>query len=220
MICPFCGSKDIRPHGTYKTKIGEIRRFLCKSCKRTFSRVVRPMARYNPMLVEISADLYEKGVSLRGICNHLKKFYGTKISPTGVHKWVLKKGCKKREKPRLKRATHALIRVAEDLYKKGLSVRDIAHHFRAIYHVELSYPIIYHWIRGTPKGRKPRIKGRIKEWRKLSPLYSHGKTTATRVVMLPAILLREAGMNPTKDLVGRWGAIEKGRLLLEIKEVK
>jgi len=216
--CPICGSRSIARHGDYKTKKGRVPRFRCKSCGKTFSKSSRLIAKYNPMLVEIVVDLYERGVSLREICSHLKKIYGIKISHRGVHKWVLKRGCKKIVKPRLRKATRYLIKIAEDLYKKGLSLRDIAHHFETIYKIELSRTIIHRWVRKIPKGHKPRVKRAIKEWRKLSSLYSHGKPTATRVIMLPATLLREAGIDPAKNLVGRWDVIEKGKLLFEIKE--
>jgi len=35
--CPYCGSKDVKSHGTYERGEIEIPRYKCKRCKRTFS---------------------------------------------------------------------------------------------------------------------------------------------------------------------------------------
>ena len=35
--CPYCGSKDVKNHGTYERGELEIPRYQCKHCKRTFS---------------------------------------------------------------------------------------------------------------------------------------------------------------------------------------
>ena len=56
-------------------------------------------------------------------------------------------------------------------------------------------------------------EAKIKEWRKLSKV---NKSTYT--LSLPAKYVRELGLNPEQELIGRW-RVENGKLILELKNV-
>lgn len=68
--CKFCGSDQITRYGK-KTKQFK-QRYYCKACKKTFvvDTVTRRMW-FDPKVVTMTLDLYYKGVSLRGIQDHL-----------------------------------------------------------------------------------------------------------------------------------------------------
>jgi len=55
--------------------------------------------------------------------------------------------------------------------------------------------------------------GYKKEWRKLS----RNNKCLSRIFSLPSALIREIGVDPTKELYGRW-VVKDGMLVLEIKE--
>jgi len=46
--------------------------------------------RTTPKVVTAALDLYFKGVSLRKICDHLRQFYGVKMTHVSVIKWLRK----------------------------------------------------------------------------------------------------------------------------------
>jgi len=89
--CKYCGSMEIVKRGYRKKKNGKIQRFLCKECGRKF--VMNggfENMRNSPKTVTLAMDLYFKGVSSRKIVDHLKQFYGVKVSHVAVLKWIRK----------------------------------------------------------------------------------------------------------------------------------
>lgn len=91
-ICENCGSTQIIKRGFRKTKAGlRIQRYSCKACKHRF--VIRQgydRMKNDPKLVTLAMDLYYKGVSLRMIKDHIKQFYGVKVSHVAILKWITK----------------------------------------------------------------------------------------------------------------------------------
>jgi transposase-like protein len=86
-----CGSKDIIKDGIRNNKSGKIQRFECKSCGYRWSdNLGFAYSKINSKVITISLDLYFKGVSLRKIREHLKLFYGLKVSPSTVLGWIRK----------------------------------------------------------------------------------------------------------------------------------
>ena len=51
-------------------------------------------------------------------------------------------------------------------------------------------------------------------WRKLSK----PRGFKTRILSIPSVILFEAGVNPEKELEGKWRVLDKGRLELLIRE--
>ncbi|MEM2912409.1 MAG: IS6 family transposase [Candidatus Bathyarchaeia archaeon] len=89
--CPSCGSTDLVKDGLRKNKSGVIQRFLCKSCKHRFvTNYGFLKMKNNPKIITLVMDLYFKGISYRKIVDHLKQFYGLKISHVALIKWIRK----------------------------------------------------------------------------------------------------------------------------------
>lgn len=62
---------------------------MCKTCHRKFvlNEGFEGM-KYNPKIITLTLDLYFKGVSSRKICDHLKQFYGLKVSHVTILNWI------------------------------------------------------------------------------------------------------------------------------------
>jgi transposase-like protein len=90
-ICASCGSTDLVKDGLRKNKNGVIQRFLCKSCGHRFvTNYGFQKMKNNPKIITLVMDLYFKGISYRKIVDHLKQFYGLKISHVALIKWIQK----------------------------------------------------------------------------------------------------------------------------------
>jgi len=90
-VCPSCGSTELVKDGLRKNKNGITHRFLCKSCSHRFvSNYGFQKMKNNPKIITLVMDLYFKGISYRKIVDHLKQFYGIKISHVALIKWIRK----------------------------------------------------------------------------------------------------------------------------------
>jgi len=90
-ICASCGSTALVKDGLRKNKNGVIQRFLCKSCGHRFvTNYGFQKMKNNPKVITLVMDLYFKGISYRKIVDHLKQFYGLRISHVALIKWIQK----------------------------------------------------------------------------------------------------------------------------------
>jgi len=90
-VCASCGSVEMVKDGLRKNKNGVIQRFLCKSCGHRFvTNYGFQKMKNNPKIITLVMDLYFKGISYRKIVDHLKQFYGLKISHVALIKWIRK----------------------------------------------------------------------------------------------------------------------------------
>jgi len=86
--CKFCGSTQIMKYGRKTKQLKQ--RYYCKSCKKTFitDTITRRM-RFDPKVVTMTLDLYYKGVSLRGIQDHLNQIFNIQLnSPQTILNWI------------------------------------------------------------------------------------------------------------------------------------
>jgi transposase-like protein len=85
--CKFCSSPNIIKYG----KKGRKQAYYCKDCGRAFvvDDIARHM-RYDPQVITMTLDLYFKGVSLRGIKDHLYQIFGIKLSHQTILNWINK----------------------------------------------------------------------------------------------------------------------------------
>ena len=91
LVCKFCGSPNLIKRGVRKNKSGRVQRFSCKDCgKRFVVNAGFEKMKATPQVVTVSLDLYFKGISLRKIVDHLKQFYGVKVTHVAVFKWIKK----------------------------------------------------------------------------------------------------------------------------------
>jgi len=88
--CQFCGSSKLRKYGVRRNKSGDLQRFLCEYCKRTFSiNVAFEKMRHNPQAITSAMQLYFSGESLRNTQKSLR-LLGVKVSYQTIFKWIRK----------------------------------------------------------------------------------------------------------------------------------
>jgi len=89
--CVYCGNEDVVKWGKRKTKTIIKQIFRCHNCKRKFIQDkdfqrIKGDAKITTMML----DLYFKGISFRGIQDHLKQFYNLKIDHSNIVRRVHK----------------------------------------------------------------------------------------------------------------------------------
>lgn len=86
--CPYCESHNIMKYGTRKTTLGKKQTWKCKDCSKRF--VLEPIQKIkgNIQAVTMAMDLYMRGVSYRGIKEHLEQFLGLKVTHVTIMNWV------------------------------------------------------------------------------------------------------------------------------------
>lgn len=87
--CPLCQSESILKRGYLTKQIGKVQRYQCRVCRKTFTPNLgfRGM-RNEPRAITVALDAYFRGLSLRDVAEHLRQFYGVKVNPTTVLRWV------------------------------------------------------------------------------------------------------------------------------------
>lgn len=88
--CKFCGSNNIVRYGKGTKQAKQY--YHCKACGKTFvaDTVTRNMW-FNPQVVTMTLDLYYKGVSLRGIQDHLNQIFNVQLnSHATILNWIKK----------------------------------------------------------------------------------------------------------------------------------
>lgn len=89
--CPYCKSNNTVGCGKRQTKSGQKQRYLCNDCKRRFIEN-KDYERYkgNSKTTSLIMDLYFKGISLRGIKDHLKQFYSLSLHHSNIMRRIHK----------------------------------------------------------------------------------------------------------------------------------
>ena len=88
--CIFCQSTDLRKFGLRHNKYGDIQRFLCASCQRTFSvNLGFERMKHNAQAITTAMQLYFSGESLRNTARSLK-LIGVQVSHKTVFCWIKK----------------------------------------------------------------------------------------------------------------------------------
>jgi len=92
VICKRCGSTKVIKQGFRVNKNGKVQRYKCKECGYKF--VLKESGfhkmKNKPKIITLALDLYFKGISYRKIVDHLRQFYGIKVSHVAIIKWVKK----------------------------------------------------------------------------------------------------------------------------------
>jgi len=85
--CKFCHSTNVIKYGKQNGK----QYYQCKNCNRRFvNNLDFENMKYNPKIIAITLDLYFRGLSLRKISQHLKKFYNLNITHMSIYNWIEK----------------------------------------------------------------------------------------------------------------------------------
>jgi len=89
--CPYCNNEDTVGCGKRRTKSGIKQRYKCNQCNRRFIEE-KDFQRYkgNGKITTVILDLYFKGISSRGIQDHLKQFYDLKIDHSNILRRIQK----------------------------------------------------------------------------------------------------------------------------------
>ena len=88
--CSFCHSQNIKKYGIRKNKSGDIQKFLCAVCHKTFS--INPgfeKMKSSPETITNALQLYFTGESLRNVQKFLK-LQGVTVSHKTIYKWIVK----------------------------------------------------------------------------------------------------------------------------------
>jgi len=88
--CLFCHSQSLKKFGVRHNKSGEIQRFVCADCHRTFSvNVGFEKMRHDPKAITTALQLYFSGESLRNTQKSLR-LLGVEVCPKTVLNWIRK----------------------------------------------------------------------------------------------------------------------------------
>lgn len=88
--CIYCHSSNIKKYGVRHNKSGDIQRFLCDNCGKTFSiNIGFERMKHNPQAITTAMQLYFSGESLRNTQKSLR-LLGVEISHKTVYNWIQK----------------------------------------------------------------------------------------------------------------------------------
>lgn len=88
--CVYCQSENIKKYGIRHNKSGEIQRFLCGVCGKTFSvNIGFEKMKHNPQAITSAMQLYFSGESLRNTMRSLR-LLGVHVSHQTVYNWIKK----------------------------------------------------------------------------------------------------------------------------------
>jgi transposase-like protein len=88
--CRFCYSQNIKKHALRHNKTGDIQRFVCTDCHKTFSiNLGFEKMKSSPETITNALQLYFSGESLRNIQKFLK-LQGVTVDHTTIYKWIAK----------------------------------------------------------------------------------------------------------------------------------
>ncbi len=88
--CLFCKSESIIKWGLRRNKYGDIQRFSCKSCDKSFTvNLGFERMKHNPQAITTAMQLYFSGESLRNVARSLR-LLGTQVSHQTIYRWIAK----------------------------------------------------------------------------------------------------------------------------------
>jgi putative transposase len=88
--CIYCHSPNIKKFGVRHNKSGDIQRFLCGNCNKTFSvNIGFERMKHNPKAITTAMQLYFSGESLRNTMKSLR-LLGVEVSHKTVFMWIKK----------------------------------------------------------------------------------------------------------------------------------
>ena len=88
--CIYCRSPNLKKYGVRHNKSGDIQRFLCADCGKTFSvNIGFERMKHNPQAITSAMQLYFSGESLRNTQKSLR-LLGVEVSHKTVYMWIKK----------------------------------------------------------------------------------------------------------------------------------
>jgi len=88
--CVYCHSQSIKKNGIRHNKSGDIQRFICENCGKTFSiNIGFEKMKHNPKAITTAIQLYFSGESLRNTMKSLR-LLGVEVSHQTIYNWIQK----------------------------------------------------------------------------------------------------------------------------------
>ena len=88
--CVFCHGNDLKRYGLRHNKYGDLQRFLCVTCNKTFSvNLGFEKMKHNPQAITTAMQMYFSGESLRNTAKTLR-LVGAQVSHQTVYNWIEK----------------------------------------------------------------------------------------------------------------------------------
>lgn len=88
--CQFCKSQNIKKFGIRRNKSGNIQRFICSDCSKTFSiNLGFQGMKSSPEAITSALQLYFSGQSLRSVQKFLR-LQGVEVSHKTIYQWIVK----------------------------------------------------------------------------------------------------------------------------------
>ena len=89
-VCLSCGSPSLKRFGLRHNVSGDIQRFRCLACSKTFSvNIGFEKMKHNPKAITSAMQLYFNGESLRNVAESLA-LIGSKVSHQTIYNWIRK----------------------------------------------------------------------------------------------------------------------------------
>jgi transposase-like protein len=86
--CAFCHSRNLKRFGVRHNKSGDIQRFVCADCHKTFSvNIGFEKMKHDPKAITTAMQLYFNGESLRSTADSIR-LLGAQISHQTVYNWI------------------------------------------------------------------------------------------------------------------------------------
>jgi len=88
--CVYCHSQNLKRNGVRRNKHGDIQRFFCYNCGKTFTiNIGFERMKHNPQAITTAMQLYFSGESLRNTMKSLR-LLGVEVSHQTVYNWINK----------------------------------------------------------------------------------------------------------------------------------
>jgi len=88
--CLFCRSSNLKKFGLRHNKYGDIQRYLCAECHKTFSlNLGFERMKHNPQAITTAMQMYFSGESLRNTAKTLR-LIGAQVSHQTIYNWIRK----------------------------------------------------------------------------------------------------------------------------------
>ncbi len=95
--CQYCGSKHMKKMGMRHNKSGNIQRYLCLDCGKSYSiNIGFERMKHNPTAITTALQLYFSGESLRNTQESLQ-LLGVEVSHKTIYNWIKKYTCLMKE---------------------------------------------------------------------------------------------------------------------------
>jgi len=89
-VCLFCRSSNLKKFGLRHNQYGDIQRYLCADCQRTFSMNLGfERMKHNPEAITTAMQMYFSGESLRNTAKTLR-LIGAEVSHQTIYNWINK----------------------------------------------------------------------------------------------------------------------------------